>query len=187
MLKALDFNEYLKRFISLESHQRISIALRMEGFPAWSKTVPEVLSHLKVDPARGLSPAEVEEKRREHGYNELAKQSSTPLWKLVLSQFDDMLVKARHSIDLTFDHRLTGLAGRCNSLLCPSLLRGGVLGGGNASIHRAIRHSSHFNTQCDSRSMARIQRRGRSAGFEGYPERALRRHTGGQTSEPTLT
>ena len=36
---------------------------------------------------------EVEKKREEYGWNELDKEEGTPLWKLVLEQFDDTLVK----------------------------------------------------------------------------------------------
>lgn len=53
----------------------------------------EVFEHYGVDPARGLTAAQVAEKRDVHGYNELDKEDPTPLWKLVLEQFDDTLVK----------------------------------------------------------------------------------------------
>lgn len=69
----------------------------MLDFPAWSKSVSEVLEHVRVNPANGLSLAEVDDRRTRYGFNELEKQPSTPLWKLVLSQFDDMLVKAKLS------------------------------------------------------------------------------------------
>ncbi|KAG8466864.1 hypothetical protein KFE25_008243 [Diacronema lutheri] len=42
---------------------------------------------------RGLSDAQVIESRAKHGPNELDKEEPTPFWKLVLAQFDDMLVK----------------------------------------------------------------------------------------------
>ena len=46
-----------------------------------------------VDQGQGLADAEVELKRAEFGTNELDKDEGTPLWKLVLQQFDDLLVK----------------------------------------------------------------------------------------------
>eukprot|EP00984_Skeletonema_dohrnii_P038072 scaffold40881_cov144-Skeletonema_dohrnii-CCMP3373.AAC.3 len=46
-----------------------------------------------VDPSKGLSSESVEQKREEYGWNELDKEEATPLWKLVLEQFDDTLVK----------------------------------------------------------------------------------------------
>jgi len=52
-----------------------------------------VLATLKVDAAQGLSDSEVEKRRAEYGTNELDKEEGTPLWKLVLAQFDDLLVK----------------------------------------------------------------------------------------------
>ena len=33
------------------------------------------------------------QQRAKYGWNELAKQPGKPLWRLVLEQFDDMLVK----------------------------------------------------------------------------------------------
>ncbi|GMH43584.1 hypothetical protein BSKO_11506 [Bryopsis sp. KO-2023] len=68
-------------------------SLAEESFPAWARSVDEVLQNYSVDIARGLSEEEVERRRRSSGFNELQKEPSTPLWKLVLEQFDDMLVK----------------------------------------------------------------------------------------------
>lgn len=42
---------------------------------------------------RGLTDAQVLESRAKHGSNELDKEEPTPFWKLVLAQFDDVLVK----------------------------------------------------------------------------------------------
>jgi len=55
--------------------------------------VEDLCEHFGVDPSKGLSPEAVEQKREEFGWNELDKEESTPLWKLVLEQFDDTLVK----------------------------------------------------------------------------------------------
>ncbi|KAL9181312.1 hypothetical protein ACHAXT_010117 [Thalassiosira profunda] len=49
--------------------------------------------HFGVDPAQGLSTADVEARREEYGWNELDKEDPTPLWQLILEQFDDTLVK----------------------------------------------------------------------------------------------
>jgi hypothetical protein len=56
-------------------------------------TASEVADALRVDVTRGLSPAEVERRRARHGWNELPSEPPEPLWKLVLAQFDDKLVK----------------------------------------------------------------------------------------------
>eukprot|EP00887_Chlorella_sp_A99_P001879 scaffold19.g1879.t1 len=64
-------------------------------FPAWARSVDEVVAHHRTDLATGLSAAEVEARRERFGYNELDKAPPTPIWKLILAQFDDMLVKAR--------------------------------------------------------------------------------------------
>ena len=55
--------------------------------------LPELYAHFDVDINTGLTDAQVEVKRKEYGYNELDKEDATPLWKLVLEQFDDTLVK----------------------------------------------------------------------------------------------
>ncbi|KAL7535384.1 hypothetical protein ACHAXR_006456 [Thalassiosira sp. AJA248-18] len=53
----------------------------------------ELYSHFDVDPTKGLSDDQVLKKREECGWNELDKEDPTPLWHLVLEQFDDTLVK----------------------------------------------------------------------------------------------
>lgn len=55
--------------------------------------IDELYEYYGVDPAKGLTSEQVEKKRDEHGWNELDKEDPTPLWKLVLEQFDDTLVK----------------------------------------------------------------------------------------------
>jgi Ca2+-transporting ATPase len=46
-----------------------------------------------VDLKKGLSSAEVAKRQAEFGPNELEQEEATPLWKLVLEQFDDQLVQ----------------------------------------------------------------------------------------------
>ena len=79
---------------------RVAVDTTMEGlkangtqFAAWAESVDEVLAHHKVDLESGLSEKQVAEKRGHFGYNELQKQAGKPMWKLILEQFDDMLVK----------------------------------------------------------------------------------------------
>lgn len=62
-------------------------------FPAWSRSEEQCLEHFKVDLRRGLSQSSVLKRRKQHGWNELEKEPGKPMWKLVLAQFDDMLVK----------------------------------------------------------------------------------------------
>ena len=38
--------------------------------------------------------SQVENRRKSYGFNELEKAPPTPMWKLILAQFDDTLVKA---------------------------------------------------------------------------------------------
>lgn len=52
-----------------------------------------MLKHFGVEEHAGLTAAAVAKQREAHGFNELEKEEGTPLWKLVLEQFDDALVK----------------------------------------------------------------------------------------------
>ncbi len=65
----------------------------MASLQPWAHTVQQVASALKVNVAVGLSEQAVAERRAQHGFNELAKEPPTPLWKLIAEQFDDTLVK----------------------------------------------------------------------------------------------
>jgi len=58
-----------------------------------SKEVEEVCKVLDVNLEKGLSEKQVEERRNIYGWNELKKEDSTPLYELILAQFDDVLVK----------------------------------------------------------------------------------------------
>ncbi|OIQ98000.1 putative cation-transporting ATPase F [mine drainage metagenome] len=51
--------------------------------PIASASIPDTLATLKVDPAAGLSSAEVDSRRKEHGYNEVAEQKGHPLLKFL--------------------------------------------------------------------------------------------------------
>lgn len=62
-------------------------------FPAWSWSVEQCLKEYNVRIDKGLSSYEVEKRRERYGWNELTKEKGKPLWRLVLEQFDDMLVK----------------------------------------------------------------------------------------------
>jgi Ca2+-transporting ATPase len=53
----------------------------------------ELLTYHSTNLSTGLTSSQIESKRAEYGYNELDKEDPTPLWKLVLEQFDDTLVK----------------------------------------------------------------------------------------------
>jgi Ca2+-transporting ATPase len=61
----------------------------------WYTSAEQTAKDFGVDVDRGLSSKDVEERTAKYGPNELTKEQSTPLWKLVLEQFDDTLVKVR--------------------------------------------------------------------------------------------
>lgn len=60
---------------------------------AYARSISEVLDAFSVDPAKGLTDAQVEKHARIYGKNVLPQEESTPFWKLILKQFDDLLVK----------------------------------------------------------------------------------------------
>lgn len=62
-------------------------------FPAWSWSVEQCLKVYSVKLGKGLCSYEVEKKRETYGWNELDKEKGKPIWRLVLEQFDDALVK----------------------------------------------------------------------------------------------
>lgn len=51
-----------------------------------------VFRNFGVDPKRGLTSDQVLKAQKLHGKNELPEEEQTPLWKLILAQFQDQLV-----------------------------------------------------------------------------------------------
>ncbi|XP_038893795.1 calcium-transporting ATPase 4, endoplasmic reticulum-type-like [Benincasa hispida] len=66
---------------------------KKETYPAWARDVRECLEKYQVNPDLGLSTEEVENKRKIYGYNELEKHEGTSIFKLILEQFNDTLVR----------------------------------------------------------------------------------------------
>ncbi|XP_061372008.1 calcium-transporting ATPase 3, endoplasmic reticulum-type isoform X1 [Gastrolobium bilobum] len=60
---------------------------------AFARSIPEVLDFFGVDPTKGLSDIQVAQHCRLYGSNVLPEDQRAPFWKLVLKQFDDLLVK----------------------------------------------------------------------------------------------
>ena len=54
-------------------------------------TAEEVCRRLDVDPARGLSAAQVEQRRQQYGPNKLAEEAPEPGWKAFLRQYRDLM------------------------------------------------------------------------------------------------
>ncbi|KAF6153678.1 hypothetical protein GIB67_000911 [Kingdonia uniflora] len=69
------------------------ITMEEKPFPAWSWSVEQCLKEYNVKLEKGQSSYEVEKRREQYGWNELVKEKGKPLWRLVLEQFDDTLVK----------------------------------------------------------------------------------------------
>ncbi|CAM2707338.1 unnamed protein product [Rotaria socialis] len=72
---------------------------RQSSFPKlgldapWTKTKDDVAGFYKVDEAKGLSEERVRQDLETYGPNELPVEDGKPLWKLILEQFNDLLVK----------------------------------------------------------------------------------------------
>ena len=62
-------------------------------FPDQARTGDECLDHYETNLSSGLSEKEAQRRLTINGPNELEKEKPTPMWKLVLEQFDDYLVK----------------------------------------------------------------------------------------------
>ncbi|KAG0337669.1 hypothetical protein BG000_005121 [Podila horticola] len=59
---------------------------------SFTRSPKVILDHFKVDPIKGLSPAQVSAGLDKYGKNELPEEEPTPLWELILEQFKDQLV-----------------------------------------------------------------------------------------------
>ncbi|XP_027177916.1 calcium-transporting ATPase 4, endoplasmic reticulum-type-like [Coffea eugenioides] len=64
-----------------------------EAYPAWSKDVKECEDKFQVRRDFGLSSDEVEKRRRIYGWNELEKHEGPSIFRLILDQFNDTLVR----------------------------------------------------------------------------------------------
>jgi Ca2+-transporting ATPase len=102
----------------------------------WCRTAEEVASDYRVDVSIGLSSAEVLERRAKHGTNELEKEEGKPLWKLVLEQFDDMLVKVRGGPR----RQLTMPRSAAHDPCCPQIL---LLAAGISFVLAYLEEGSH--------------------------------------------
>ncbi|CAF1543866.1 unnamed protein product, partial [Adineta ricciae] len=69
-----------------------SISNQVIEYP-WAKTKEDVAAFYTVDEAKGLSDERVKRDLERYGPNELPAEEGKPLWKLILEQFDDLLVK----------------------------------------------------------------------------------------------
>jgi Ca2+-transporting ATPase len=58
----------------------------------YERSATEIAQQFKVEPARGLSAAELDSRRQEHGWNELAEKQPRPAWLRFLLHFTDLMV-----------------------------------------------------------------------------------------------
>lgn len=72
---------------------QLYIHMEEKLFPAWLWPVEQCLKEYGVRLEKGLATYQVEERRNHYGWNELLKEKGKPLWRLILEQFDDVLVK----------------------------------------------------------------------------------------------
>ncbi|KAI9205585.1 uncharacterized protein BJ171DRAFT_500855 [Polychytrium aggregatum] len=59
---------------------------------SFTKSPEEVVKTLESDRRNGLTAAEADQRLGRYGRNELPEEPGTPLWKLILEQFEDQLV-----------------------------------------------------------------------------------------------
>ena len=62
-------------------------------FLAWAKGIQDCEVEYRVNREFGLSIQEVEKRRQIHGFNELEKHEGVSIFKLILEQFNDTLVR----------------------------------------------------------------------------------------------
>ncbi|KAI3802197.1 hypothetical protein L1987_30327 [Smallanthus sonchifolius] len=63
------------------------------GYPAWAKDIQECERNYQVDSKFGLSDGEVEKRLQKYGTNELEKHEGQSVFRLILDQFNDTLVR----------------------------------------------------------------------------------------------
>ena len=56
------------------------------------KSTKQVLEFFQANPKTGLTNEQVTQNLKKYGKNELPEDEKTPLWKLILEQFQDQLV-----------------------------------------------------------------------------------------------
>ncbi|RWW28868.1 hypothetical protein BHE74_00045118 [Ensete ventricosum] len=64
-----------------------------QSFPAWARSTAECQAEFAVSTVAGLRSEEVAWRREIYGWNELEKHSGPSIWRLVLGQFEDTLVR----------------------------------------------------------------------------------------------
>ncbi|GAB4824336.1 Calcium-transporting ATPase 4, endoplasmic reticulum-type [Ancistrocladus abbreviatus] len=65
----------------------------VDSFAAWAKDVKECEEKFGVSRDYGLSVYEVEKRRKVYGWNEFDKHDGPSVWRLILDQFNDTLVR----------------------------------------------------------------------------------------------
>ncbi|CAN6471144.1 unnamed protein product [Victoria cruziana] len=65
----------------------------VDCFPAWARDEAECYEHYKVSMEQGLSWEEAEIRREINGLNELERHEGPSVWRLILDQFEDTLVR----------------------------------------------------------------------------------------------
>ncbi|KAJ2434724.1 hypothetical protein IWW46_006063, partial [Coemansia sp. RSA 2440] len=59
---------------------------------AYNHSTGQVLDNLHVNVEDGLTDGQVVERQAKYGRNELPEEPPTPIWELILEQFQDQLV-----------------------------------------------------------------------------------------------
>ncbi|GLT89663.1 hypothetical protein SLE2022_076400 [Rubroshorea leprosula] len=72
---------------------KMEMIVEREIYPAWARDIEECEKNYTVNRKSGLTAAEVEELRKKYGYNELDEHEAPSIWRLILEQFNDTLVR----------------------------------------------------------------------------------------------
>ena len=64
-------------------HSQVAKGITTKAPDIASASVPDTLAQLKVNPETGLTGAEVDARRKQHGYNEVAERSAHPVLKFL--------------------------------------------------------------------------------------------------------
>ncbi|WZZ77461.1 hypothetical protein YC2023_098033 [Brassica napus] len=88
----IDFHSWRKGSEDL-AEKKTSNPTPSETFPAWAKTVGECEEKFGVSREKGLDTDEVAKRHQIYSLNELEKPEGTSIFKLILEQFNDTLVR----------------------------------------------------------------------------------------------
>ncbi|KAL4587624.1 hypothetical protein LXL04_000496 [Taraxacum kok-saghyz] len=89
----LIFSNQVQFFVCRRKDSTDKSSLDRNQYAAWAKDVHECEQNYQVDSKSGLSDSEVEKRLKKYGTNELEKHEGQSVFRLILDQFNDTLVR----------------------------------------------------------------------------------------------